>query len=309
MSGAWWQRVVAESFAWYTRWVQSPAVRGLIRPTQSSELQEIRFRRLESRAYAMLQAAVPAMIREELVANREIHCVALLFHVMRVYQPGGLQERTTVVEALSNPGSSNTASEAVTKLSRAWGRALARATAMQINVPDASLMLRGIDTLSEQILKRHPHVNFRCNHARNNLQLDHYPTLQTVREYTKIIQSEFDMLAISGSALEPGPKKPKLAAMQQEGGKGKLGSGQGKDGKSGDTKGKGNKGGGDLPSDGNESQTSGRETAARVVVKGGHALSAVALLLRGNPGATTAGLHSIGKPHVLPLQGPSQSAK
>ena len=154
----------------------------------------------ESRAYAMLQDAVPAMIREELVANRDIHCVALLFHVMRVYQPGGLQERTMFLEALSNPGSSNTASEAVTKL-RAWGRALARATAMQINVPDASL--------------------------------DHCPTLQTVREYTKIIQSEFDMLAISGSALEPGPKKPKLAAMQQEGGKGKLRRGQGKDGKSG----------------------------------------------------------------------------
>ena len=117
MSGVWWQRVLAESRVWYTKWVQAPAVeRGLIRPSQSAELQEMRFRRLESRAYAMLQSAVPSMIRDELVANREVHCVALIFHVLRVYQPGGLQERTTLLESLSNPGVSTLASDAVVKL-------------------------------------------------------------------------------------------------------------------------------------------------------------------------------------------------
>ena len=82
---------------------------------------------------------------------------------------------------------------------------------MQVSIPDASLMLRGVDNVSDQILKRHSHVNFRCNQARNTLQ--HYPTLEAVKEYAKILQSEFDMIAISGSASEPGPKKPKLAAV------------------------------------------------------------------------------------------------
>ena len=118
MSGIWWQRVIAESQDWYAKWAQAPAVEtGLIRPTQSAELQELRFRRLESRAYAMLQSAVPSMIRDELVANREVHHVALVFHVLRVYQPGVLQERTALFESLSNPGASNTAADAILK---AW---------------------------------------------------------------------------------------------------------------------------------------------------------------------------------------------
>ena len=58
MSGVWWSRVVAEAHAWYELWTQSPAVeRGLLRPSPSQELQSLRYRRLESRAYAMLLAA------------------------------------------------------------------------------------------------------------------------------------------------------------------------------------------------------------------------------------------------------------
>ena len=259
MSGIWWQRVVAESQAWYSRWVHAPAVeRGLIRPTQSSELQDLRYRRLESRAYAMLQSAVPTMIRDELIANREVHCVALVFHV----QPGGLQERASLLEALTNPGTSNTAADAVAKL-RAWGRALNRAASMGISIPDASLMLRGVDNLSEQILRRHVHVNFRINQARNYLQLDHYPTLQAVKEYTKIVQSEFDMLAISGHSSESGPKKPrpKLAAMQQGAGKGKQGGAGAKEGKPGEHKGKSK--GGDSSQDTAATSTAEGKNAAK----------------------------------------------
>ena len=245
MSGVWWQRVLAESRYWYNLWCCSAAVdRGLIRPVQSLELQGLRFRRLESRAYSMLQAAVPVSIREELVANREVHCVALVYHVLRIFQPGGLQERTTLLDVLSNPGTAGTAVEAVQKL-RAWGRALSRAVNMQISIPDASLILRGLDVLAEPLLKKHQQVSFRCSQARNALQLDHRPTLQSIKEFVKILQSEFDMLSVS-SPLESGNKKPKLAAMQQGQDTGK-GKGNGKEnGKTGE--GKGAKAGGSSTS-------------------------------------------------------------
>ena len=144
MSGVWWNRVLAESQEWYKLWTQSPSVeRGLIRPEPSVELQGMRCRRLESRAYAMLLAAAPISVRDEVVANRETHCVALLYHILRTFQPGGLQERTTLLEVLSNPGTTNSPSEAVQKL-RAGSRALHRALAMRVSVPDASLMLRDL---------------------------------------------------------------------------------------------------------------------------------------------------------------------
>ena len=239
MSGIWWYRVLAEARLWYQRWTESPAVeRGLIRPVPSLELQQLRFRRLESRAYAMLLAATPGSIRDEVVANREMHCVALLYHVLRIYQPGGLQERTTLLELLSNPGTTNSASEAVQKL-RAWGRALNRALAMQISIPDASLMLRGLDSLADPLLKKHSQVSFRCSQARAALHLDHRPNLQSVREFVKVIQSEFDMLSLSGPS--DSTKRPKLAAVQQQqqhqqqqegaGGKGKENGGKSGEGK------------------------------------------------------------------------------
>ena len=165
MSGVWWSRVTAEARRWYQVWIQSTAIeRGLVRPVPTSELQGLRFRRLESRAYAMLLAATPTSIRDELVANRETNCVALIFHVLRTYQPGGLQERTPLLEMLCYPGTSPSPAEAVQKL-RSWGRALGRAMAMQISIPDSSLMLRGLDLLADPILKKHPHVSFRCSQA------------------------------------------------------------------------------------------------------------------------------------------------
>ena len=169
-----WSRSTAEARWWYQVWIQSTAIdRELVRPTPTSELQSLRFRRLESRAYAMLFAATPTSIRDGLVANRETNCIALLFLVLRTYQPGGLQERTALLETLSNPGTTNNPAEAAQKL-RSWGRALSRATSTQISAPDASLMLR--DSLADPILKKHPHVSFRCSQARNTLQLDHTPT-------------------------------------------------------------------------------------------------------------------------------------
>ena len=159
MSGVWWTRVLAEAQHWYQTWTCAPTLeRGLVRPQPSSELMGTRFKRLESRAYAMLLAAIPVSVRDELVANRETHCVALLYHVLRTYQPGGLHERTTFLEVLSCPGVTNSAMEAVQKL-RGWGRALNRAVSMQISIPDASLMLRGIDQLADPLLKKHPHDN------------------------------------------------------------------------------------------------------------------------------------------------------
>ena len=236
MSGVWWSRVVAEARAWYELWTQSPAVeRGLLRPNPLQELQSLRYRRLESRAYAMLLAATPGTIREEVVANRETHCVALLYHVLRTYQPGGLQERTALLEVLTNPGTTTQAAEAVQNL-RGWGRALNRAMSMQVSIPDASLMLRGLDLLADPLLKKHPHVSFRCSQARTSLQLDHRPSLHSVREFVKVVQAEFDMLSLASS---PDPsKKPKLAAMQQSNQDGVTSKGKDAGGKGGEGKGK-----------------------------------------------------------------------
>ena len=90
--------------------------------------------------------------------------------------------------------------------------------------------------LADPLLKKNPHVSFRCSQARTSLQLDHRPTLHSVREFVKVVQSEFDMLSLA--APSDSNKKPKLAAVQQQGTDGGGNKGKDTGGKGGEGKGK-----------------------------------------------------------------------
>ncbi|CAE6971420.1 unnamed protein product [Symbiodinium natans] len=237
MSQCWWQRVEFESQVWYQRWCRASALeRGLIVPKMSSELSHMRFRRLESRAYGMLQTAVPAIIRDELLASRSLNCVSLLFQILKVYAPGGLQERTQILGDLTNLGVARSASEAVQAL-RGWSRTYARARTMGVSVPDPALVLRGLDTHTEGLLRKavHSQVSFRVSTARNHLRLDHNPTMGAVMEFLKVLQSEWEQVSVSGQDEAP---KPPRAARMEAGAKGDGKGDKGNDDKGGNQKGK-----------------------------------------------------------------------
>ncbi|CAE7876447.1 RE1 [Symbiodinium necroappetens] len=70
-SQLWWTRVEWEAQVLYRQWSRAPSIeKGLIQPRVSIELMHVRFRRLESRAYGMLQSAVPQSVIDELLATR-----------------------------------------------------------------------------------------------------------------------------------------------------------------------------------------------------------------------------------------------
>ena len=226
MSQLWWGRVEWEAQQLYQRWSKASALeKGLIAATVSPELIDARFRRLESRAYSMLQASVPQVIRDELIASRSLTCVGLLYQVLKVYAPGGLQERSQVLTELTHLGVAKSASEAVQML-RSWQRSHARAVAMNVMVPDPALILKGVDSMGEGLLKKasNAQVSFRISTARNLLQLDHHPTMVSVVEFMKVLQSEWEQVAVSGAD----EAKPKVAKMDTEPGTGPKGTGNDK---------------------------------------------------------------------------------
>ncbi|CAE7242309.1 RE1 [Symbiodinium natans] len=219
-SALWWNEVEQAAKGWYRTWTEASAMeRGAIVPTPPEHLRGEKYQRLESRAFAMLQAALPSLITEELVSSRTLHCVGAIYNVLRLYQPGGLAERTKLLDLLANPGGAKGSSDAVARL-RQWQRALNRAESMGVSIPDASIMLRGLDVLSEPVLRKHVQVSFRCSGARTVLQLDHRPTLVSLKEFVKVLLSEFEMLSVSGEEEQRGGK-PRVAAVDApKGGKG-----------------------------------------------------------------------------------------
>ena len=217
LSQLWWDRVEFEARQLYRQWSLAAALdKGLVLPEVSSELSHLRFRRLESRAFGMLQTAVPQIIRDELLASRSMHCVGLIYQVLKVFCPGGLQERAQVLTELTALGTAKTASDAVHAL-RGWTRSFARARTMGVVVPDPALVLKGVDAMTESLLKKpmHAQVAFRISTARNQLHLDHRPNMSTVVEFMRVLQSEWEQVAVSG--VEENTSRPKAARVEVDG--------------------------------------------------------------------------------------------
>ncbi|CAE7201986.1 putative transposon protein [Symbiodinium microadriaticum] len=148
----------------------------------------------------------------------------------QVYAPGGLQERTQILGELTNLGVARSASEAVQAL-RSWNRTYARARTMGVSVPDPALVLRGLDALTEGLLRKavHAQVSFRVSTARNHLRLDHNPTMGSVMEFLKVLQSEWEQVSVSGQEETPKPPKGKNLKGKGRDEKGNYGGGKAPD--------------------------------------------------------------------------------
>lgn len=77
--------------------------------------------RLDQRVTALLLAALPEALKEELIANRQLHTAAILLRVLKAYQPGGQAEKAATLSALTATTPASTPGEAVKAL-RLWHR-------------------------------------------------------------------------------------------------------------------------------------------------------------------------------------------
>ncbi|OLQ05239.1 Copia protein [Symbiodinium microadriaticum] len=180
------------------------------------------------------KASSQQAIRDELLATRSLHCVGLLFQILKVFAPGGMQERAQVLTELTNLGSAKSAADIVSAL-RAWSRCHARAVSMGVMIPDPALILRGVDALVDPLSRKasNAQVAFRLSTARNQLEIDHRPNMTSVIEYMRVLQSEWEQVSVSGLECNSAGQ-PKVARVDTT---------QGNGGKDGDKGGKGPKGG------------------------------------------------------------------
>ena len=82
-----------------------------------------------------LLKAIPETTRSELIAQREVGSIHVIFNVLRVYQPGGLGERTALLKQLVDQKAPTVMSEWLLAL-RSWRRWLTRVGELRIQTPD-----------------------------------------------------------------------------------------------------------------------------------------------------------------------------
>ena len=110
---------------------------------------------------------------------------------------------------------------------RKWLRWKTRTIEIGAVVPDAALLLKGLNKMTRRVLESHKELQFRIQLARSSLGVDTTPTEATVSRFATHLLAELDQVALTEKRITGGAPRgdgPKLKSMEAEeagGGKGK----------------------------------------------------------------------------------------
>ena len=221
-----WAQLLREAYRLYSRWLSADPVSRLSIRAEANTWSGTSAKHvlIEQRLTVLLMRAVPSEIRSELVAVRAMSPLAVLVAALTRYQPGGPNERANVLAFLVSPDRP-TSVEGGIATCRRWLRQLQRAKELNLMLPDATLLIKGADSLMGQVLTKSQQSVFRLNSFRNERKLDYMPNFESIVAFGQLILAEYELLQHS----EPSePRKPKINKavegdedIPQKGGKGK----------------------------------------------------------------------------------------
>ena len=230
-ASSWWQTLWSEANKWYEdHMAMSPLDRLTHQVNPSALLSQPKWARLERRASGMLMAAIPTTIREEVVSTRSVSALGILTRLLTIYQPGGLAEKSLILNSLENPKEENSVAASVTAL-RKWIRWRRRASDVGVSVPDPTVLMKGLTKLTKRVMSAHPELAFRVSLARNTLLVDSIPNHKTVSQLADHILAEMEQVMHQDRKQKDAGQQDGLKAKElRQGGEGghDFGKGAGK---------------------------------------------------------------------------------
>ena len=203
-----WAQLLREAYRLYSRWLSADPVSRLSIRAEANAWSGTSHKHvlIEQRLTVLLMRAAPLEIRSELVAVRAMSPLAVLVAVLTRYQPGGPNERANVLAFLVSPDRPASVEGGIATCRR-WLRQLQRAKELNLMLPDATLLIKGADSLMGQVLTRSQQSVFRLNSFRNERKLDYMPNFESIVAFGQLILAEYELLQHS----EPSePRKPKI---------------------------------------------------------------------------------------------------
>ena len=225
-SQEWWGEMTKAVETWYRQHMSmNPLDRISHEVKPPPQLVQDRWQRLERRMSTMLLQAVPEGVRDELVAGRKVGVFSILTHLFLTYCPGGVMEKQMLLRNLEEPPEVSQLVEAPAAL-RKWLRWKTRTVEIGAVVPDAALLLKGLNKMTRKVLESHKDLQFRIQLARSSLGVDASPTELTVSRFATHLLAELDQVALTekrsgGAPKVEGPKLKSLETEKQDKGKGK----------------------------------------------------------------------------------------
>ena len=194
----------------YQEWlVSGPMERLRLKPTVDPQV--AMWPRTERRALAMLMAAVPDHVKNEVVASRMMSTDQLLFKLFICFQPGGASERTKVLHNITDGKCGTQVSEMLDWL-RVWRRNVQRAVELHVTLPDGLVLMGALSKCSDNLSQKSAQVAYRLNMVRSQLGVDHQPVMSSILSYAEYMQAEAEELQLSMPS-RPSVSAVKVAAM------------------------------------------------------------------------------------------------
>ena len=227
-SNVWWDLILQESKKWYlAHQALGPMERLTHLPSSSVELKDVKWGRLERRATSLLLSSLPPSQREEMIATKTLSPLGIVSKLMVIYQPGGLSEKGIILRNLENPQEAASLSAALQSLRR-WLQWKRRAEEVGVALPDATILVRGLNKITKRILESNKELNFRISLAKTTLMVESVPQLGTVHQLAEHLIAEVEQVV----HLDLRPKKEEGKAavkrIEMDGGSVK-GGGKGKE--------------------------------------------------------------------------------
>ena len=223
-SSEWWAIVLESAKKWYEDHMQmSPLERLDHQALEPPEMKRHKWGRLEKRVSNLLLAALPPSQKEEVIAAKDLRVMSILTKTMLVFQPGGLNEKSAILHALEAPPEATSVTQGLLHLRR-WTRWKRRASEVGVSMPDATILVRGLNKMLRKILAANPHLEFRVNLVRSNLMIDTAPTYEKVSHFAQSVLAELDSVAYADRRKKDvgDPKENvKMKKFEEGGGKGK----------------------------------------------------------------------------------------
>ncbi|CAL1159243.1 unnamed protein product [Cladocopium goreaui] len=197
-AAGWWRKIMDATTSTYSCWLHAdPLARLKIVAPENGTLSS-GFERLDQRVTSLLLQSVPKAIKDEIIATRELSTTAILFRVMRTFQPGGLLEKSRLLEDLTTITTVKTSQDVVAAL-RLWKRKASRASELCAQLPDPLLLIRTLDGIAKPVVDSSPQASFRIATFRMNYSLDIRPSLANVWLFYDLLLAEAEVAVHSST--------------------------------------------------------------------------------------------------------------
>ncbi len=174
-------------------------------------------KRLEQRVTTILLPALPVELRNDLVTSRQLWPCAILYKILRCYQPRERPERSSLLTDLTATKASKDPANAESAL-RLWHRQKQRAIELGASIPDALLQVRALEMVVSQVVAKHPQTLFRISTFRMETGLGEKPNDTSIAQFLELLTAEMDALALGTTSndIASGPSA-KALQLDQEG--------------------------------------------------------------------------------------------